>query len=301
MSKRKRRIEKRETTNAAQIWLSDAKGFHDLCVSGYTRLSDSPEVMGACYRIAELIASTTIYLMGSTADGDVRIKNELSRAIDINPMPNMTRHAWMQAIVMNLLLYGTGNSIVVPHTWTGLIQSLEPISAERVSFQPVGYRDYKVLIDGKARDPASVLHFVYNPDPTYLWKGRGMTTTLRDVTRALRQAAKTEQAFLSSEYKPSIVVKVDGLTDEFATASGRKKLAESYLSQAEAGEPWIIPADLIDIQQVKPLSLADLAVNDSVTLDRRMVASILGVPAYFVGVGDYKRDEFTFNTTSFMS
>lgn len=293
MSRRKKRqIEKRETTKAAQIWLSDAKAFHDLCVSGYTRLSDCPEVMGACYRIAELIASTTIYLMNSTADGDVRITNELSRAIDIEPMPNMTRYAWMQAIVMNLLLHGSGNSIAMPHTWKGLIQSLEPISAERVQFQPIGYRDYKVLIDGKEKDPANLLHFTYNPDPTYLWKGRGMTASLRDVARALRQAARTEQAFLSSEYKPSIVVKVDGLVDEFASQTGREKLAKSYLSQTEAGAPWIIPADLIDIQQVKPLSLADLAVNDTVTLDRRMVASILGVPAFFVGVGDYNRDEY---------
>ena len=54
----------------------------------------------------------------------------------------------MEAIVMTLLLYGQGNAVVVPHTFEGYLQSLEPISAHRVSFMPDGYRDYKVLIDG---------------------------------------------------------------------------------------------------------------------------------------------------------
>lgn len=263
-----------------------------ICCPGYTRLDHNPEIMTACRKIASLIGATTIYLKSNTADGDVRIVNELSRAIDIEPMPNMTRSVWMEGIIMNLLLYGHGNSVVVPHTWEGLLQSLEPISASRVSFLPVGYRDYKVVIDGKERRPDSVLHFVYNPDPTYLWKGRGVQVSLKDVADNLKQAAATEKAFMSSEYKPSLIVRVDALAEQFATPEGRKKLVDSYIRPASAGEPWVVPADQIEVEQVKPLSLSDLAIKDTVELDKKTVAAILGVPAFLLGVGEYNREEW---------
>lgn len=291
MSKKYKKRNNGQNLTSQTVWLTDTKAFHDLCVSGYSSLDRNPEIMTACRKIASMIGACTIYLMNNTADGDVRITNELSRAIDIEPMPNMTRSTWMEAIVMNLLLYGRGNSIVVPHTWKGLIQSLEPISALRVDFLPQGYRDYKVLIDGKSRDPASLLHFVYNPDPLYLWKGRGVEVSLRDVAHNLRQAAHTERSFMSSEYRPSIIVKVDALTDEFASPEGRQKLLDSYVKPAKAGEPWLIPAEQFDVVQVKPLTLADLAINDTVQLDKKMVAAILGVPPYFVGAGEYSRAE----------
>lgn len=245
-------------------------------------------------RIAELIGSMTIKLMSNTEDGDIRIQNELSRKIDINPNGNMTRIQWMTAIVMNLLLYGEGNSIVVPHTYGGILQSLEPISASRVTFMPVGnsYRDYKVLIDGVARNPNDLLHFAYNPDPYYLWKGRGITFSLKDIAKNLKQAQKTENAFMSSKWKPSIIVKVDALTDEFSSPEGRQKLLDSYVKPAQDGEPWLIPAEQFQVEQVRPLTLSDLAIKDTVELDKRTVASVLGVPPFLLGIGDFKRDEW---------
>ena len=291
----KRRVIKRSCQSASKnkcnsvaVLLNDG----DICVSGYTSLDQNPEIMTACRKIASLIGATTIHLMSNTENGDIRIVNELSRAIDIEPMPNMTRSTWMEAIVMNLLLYGKGNSIVVPHTWQGLLQSLEPITASRVSFDAIGYRDYKVLIDNKPRDPASVCHFVYNPDKTFLWKGRGVNVSLKDIATNLRQATKTEKAFMSSEYKPSIIVKVDALTDEFSSPEGRQKLVDDYMKPAAEGAPWIIPAEQFDIEQVKPLSLSDLAIADTVEINKRAVAAILGVPPFVVGVGEYKRDEW---------
>ena len=261
-----------------------------LCVPGFTPLDQVPEIMTACRRIAELIGSLTIHLMSNTERGDIRIKNELSRLIDVNPMPNMTRSTWITAIVMNLLLYGSGNSVVVPKTYKGYLQYLEPISASRVSFEAIGYKDYRVLIDGKAKSPESVLHFVYNPDKWYLWKGRGVTISLRDLAKSLKQADKTKQAFLSSEWKPSIIVKVDALTEEFSTPAGREKLLESYAKPAKTGQPWLIPAEQFQVEQVRPLTLGDLAVNDSVNIDKRTVAAILGVPPFLLGVGEYNKD-----------
>ena len=134
--KKKKTIRKEpQKRNNQQIalWLGDDDAI--LC-PGYTSLDHNPEIMTACHKIAELIGSITIHLMANTERGDQRIQNELSRKIDIEPEMHMTRSTWMQAIVMNLLLYGKGNSIVVPHTYGGILQGLEPIGAGRVSFLP---------------------------------------------------------------------------------------------------------------------------------------------------------------------
>ena len=292
MSKRRKRIQqKREVDKKSPIgvWLTDSES---IVCPGYTSLDQNPEIMTACKKIAELIGSLTIHLMANTEMGDKRIINELSRKIDIEPEMHMTRSTWMQSIVMNELLYGKGNSIVIPHTYNGAIVNLEPISASRVSFEPIGYRDYKVLVDGKAHDPDNVLHFVFNPDKTYLWKGRGVTTNLITVAENLKQAAATEKGFMESKWKPSVIVKVDALVDEFSSPSGREKLLNDYVKTSEVGEPWLIPAEQFQVEQVRPLSLADLAIADTVQLDKRTVASIIGVPAFLLGVGEYNKDEW---------
>lgn len=293
MSKKRRAALTRASTRSAgsvALWLRDG----DICAPGYTRLSDCPEIQAGCLRIAELVGSMTIKIMENTKDGDVRIENELSRMIDITPCGTMTRLQWMAANVMNTLLYGEGNGIVLPRTYGGILKSLEPISAARVSFMPKAgsYREYSVLIDGVPHSPEDVIHFAYNPDPLYPWKGRGLTVTLRDIAQNLRQAQRTENAFMSSEWKPSIIVKVDGLTPEFADPDGRNKLLESYIKPPYPGAPWMIPAEAFSVEQVKPLSLNDLAIKDTVELDKRTVAAVLGVPPYLLGVGAYNRDEW---------
>ena len=276
--------------NAVAFLVTDAG--EDICVSGYTSLDHNPEIMTACRTIAELIGSMTIHLMANTEGGDIRVVNELSRAIDIDPISTMTRSHWMESIVMNMLLYGNGNSIVWPHTWDGLLRSLEPIAAERVILQPDTdnpYRYYKILIDGVAHSPENMLHFTYNPDDLYLWKGRGLRVSLKDVAMNLKQAAATERGFMESKWKPSLIVKVDAMTSEFSSREGREKLRKDYLETGEAGAPWIIPAQQFDVKEVRPLSLSDLAISDMVQLDKRTVASIVGVPPFVLGVGDYSQ------------
>lgn len=262
-------------------------GCDDLKTWGYTSLDQNPEIMTACRRIAELIGSMTIHLMSNGENGDVRIINELSRKIDIDPMPTMTRKTWIEAIVMNMLLYGAGNSIVIPHTNGGILETLEPIPAHKVMYNPVGRSDYTVYIDGEIFDHENLLHFVFNPDKYYLWKGQGITVSLRDVANNLKQAGETKKGFLESKWKPSIIVKVDALTDEFSSVAGREKLLEQYVLSSEAGKPWLIPADQFDVEEVRPLTLSDLAINDSVEIDKRTVASIIGIPPFLLGVGEY--------------
>lgn len=286
---KKLKTRKRQQNRA--VLFASSSGFDELCCSGYTSLDKCPEVVTACRKIADMISSMTVYLMANTERGDVRIQNELSRAVDINPTAYMTRKTWMDAIVMNLLLYGKGNSIVFPHTTNGFLGDLEVISAGRVNFAPDG-RSYRVLIDGKAYAPDEVLHFVWNPDPSYLWKGQGVTAALKDVADNLKQSGETEKGFLKSKWKPSVIIKVDALTEEFASKEGRQKLLESYFETAEAGEPWMIPAEQFEVEQIKPLSLSDLAISDVVQLNKKTVASIIGVPAFVLGVGEYNAAEW---------
>lgn len=296
MSKKRRQAPQRReqatggTNGAFALWLRG----NEIDWPGYTRLSDIPEIQTACLRIAELIAGMTIYLMENTAEGDKRIVNELSRKIDIEPCDTMTRMQWMTAIVMNLLLYGAGNSVVVPHTHKGVIQSLEPIAADRVSFAPVGNsrREYTVRIDGQPRDPANLMHFAYNPDPTYLWKGRGVTVTLKDIAANLKQAGRTKSAFLSSEWKPSVIIKVDSTSDMFKDPAARDRFLKSYVEPAVPGAPWLVPAEQITVDTVKPLTLKDLAIRDTVELDKRTVAAVVGAPPYMLGVGEFNREEW---------
>lgn len=264
-----------------------------LSCPGYTSLANNPEVFAACRRIATLISSMTIKIMENGTNGDTRIYNELSRKLDIEPCSYMTRQTWMEAIVMNMLLYGRGNSIVTVKTSRGYLRELEPAPADIVSLNPdPAGRGYIVTVNGKNYDPDDVLHFVYNPDNLYPWKGKGLTTVVQEAANGLKQAAVTKKGFMSSKWKPSIIVKVDGMIDEFASPDGRKKLLESYVQSAEVGEPWLIPADQFQVEQIRPLSLADLAISDSVEMDKRTIASIVGVPPFVLGVGTYNKDEW---------
>ena len=97
---------------------------------------------------------------------------------------------------------------------------------------------------------------------------------------------------MQSKWKPSLIIKVDGMIDEFAQPEGRDKILADYVKAGEAGQPWLIPAEQFTVEQVRPLSLADLAINSTVELDKKTVASILGIPAFVLGVGSYSKDEW---------
>lgn len=272
------------------VWYTDSAGFDSLECSGYTSLAHNPEVSTAVDTIARLIGAMTIHLMQNTDRGDVRVVNGLSSVVDIHPNRYMTRSNFIRWIVRTMLLEGNGNAVVWPQTNGGWIEELVPIPAALTSFVPMGTFDYRVVINGREFDPDDVLHFVANPGDYYPWLGQGYRITLADVANNLKQATATEKGFMSSKWKPSLIVKVDALTDEFASPEGRDKLLASYAQSGTAGEPWLIPAEQFDVQQVKPLTLSDLALAEFVKIDKETVASILGVPPFVLGVGEFRRD-----------
>lgn len=295
MSKKNRKTQQRARAEPSQkrsaVWMCGLDAFETLACRGYTPLSKNPEIIAAVDTIASLIASMTIHLMENTPNGDIRVQNELSRKVDINPNRYMTRFTFVHWIIKTLMLSGNGNAVVYPQTRGGYLEELVPVPASNVAFVPDGW-GYKIAIGGVEFDPDNLLHFVLNPDEAEPWRGIGYRVALADVAKSLRQAAVTKDGFMSSKWKPSLIVKVDALTEDFASPEGRSKLLSDYIDSSEAGEPWMIPAEQFSVEQVKPLTLNDLALPDAIALDKRSVASVLGIPAFVLGVGDFKRDEW---------
>lgn len=296
--KRNRAINSRDAPQTAKrstssgVFLCSDEAYKVLCGEGFKPLASCPEVQMAVNAYADTIASMTIHLMQNTEKGDVRLRNELSRRMDIDPHPDMTRHQFISNLVRVLMLEGEGNQVTVPIYKDGYLERLEPIPPSRVTILPPEKDGrYRIMAGGVPLSPDEVLHFVLNPDPEAPYKGRGYTVGLRDVVKSIRQATATKQALMESP-TPSIIVKVDGLADELQSPEGRKQLADQYLSQTERGRPWMIPAETLSIEQVKPLTLNDLAIKTSLELDRKSIAALIKVPAFMVGAGTFDAKEF---------
>ncbi|MER1998890.1 MAG: phage portal protein [Lysinibacillus sp.] len=270
---------------------------------GYVPLSKHPDVITIVNKIATLVSSMTIHLMQSTEKGNVRVKNGLSRKIDIEPCRNMTRKAWIYRIVRDMLLDGDGNSIVhIGMNDDGYIENLTPFQMQAVSYEEGKFAsEYKINYGDQTYSPDEVLHFVLHPQPHHLWKGTGYRLSARQIVQTLAQADKTKNSFMSGKYMPSLILAVDAMVDEMSTPEGREKLLNKYVDETTDGKPWVLPADLAEVHQVKPLSLKDIAIVEGMELDKKSLAGLFGVPAFFVGVGEFNKDEYNnFINTSIM-
>lgn len=266
--------------------------------SGYVRLSENPEVRMAVDRIADMVSNMTIHLMRNVPGGHERVQNELSRKVDIEPYSLMTRKAWLYHIVHTMLLEGDGNAFVFPvFSEDGYLEELIPVPAYMATFLPptqnaIGLATgYQVMINGRVYKNDEILHFKINPDPLEPWRGRGYRLILKDVVANLAQATKTKNAFMGDKWRPSVIVMVDADSSQFASDEERDKLIERYIGSGKSGKPWILPEGIIRVETVKPLSLQDIAIHESVHIDKRTVAAMIGVPPFFVGVGEFKKDE----------
>ncbi len=282
----------RETTIGGTSFLCSSSAWDFFCSEeGYRPLTACPEVQMCAAVYADLIGAMTLHLMRNTPQGDVRVKDGLARKLDIEPSRYMTRQALVSLIVWTLLLDGAGNQVTYPRfTPDGLLDELVPLKPSRLSFAQNG-DGYLIRYGAETFQPDEVLHFVLRPDPEEPWHGTGYNVALGDVVKCIRQANQTKRALLESP-TPSLIVKVDGLAEEYKSSEGRRRIANQYLDETDHGKPWFIPAEAFTVEQVKPLTLNDLAIKSNLELDKRSVAAIFGVPAFLVGVGDFKKDEF---------
>lgn len=289
----------RTAASGAVFTLTDPGTWRILCGDGYRPIMQCPEVQICINVYADLIASMTLRLMRNTAKGDIREKNELSRVLDIEPNRFMTHMTFFQTIVRGLMEYG--NQVTYPTYREGYLSELLPFKPSEVSLLSDGLDGYMIGYRGQRFKPDEALHFILNPDPNEPWRGLGYMVSLRDIVRSLRQANATRKALQESP-SPSIIVKVDGLTEEFKSPEGRAKLGAQFLDASENGRPWFIPAEAFAVEQVKPLTMNDLAIKTSLELDKRAIAAIFGIPPFLVGIGDFKLDEYQhFVTTRLMA
>lgn len=256
---------------------------------GYHRLLDSPEVSACVNAIAAPISSATIYLMENSKKGDQRVRDALARFVDVTPCPMMgTRQAWMDWIVSTMLTSCDGSAFVLPRFELGLLAELRPMPG--ASCIPLG-DSYAVNWQGRRYAPDEVLHFRMHCDPDEPWRGRGLRASAAELAASLRQTERLKDSLSSPEYKPPLIVSVDSDSD-LSDPELREAFRREYLESDEAGKPWVIPGGMVAVNQVKPLNLSDLAVADTVRLDRQSVASLFGVPSFLLGVGDYSQKAY---------
>ncbi len=305
MKKHKRRTPAPEIREAAKMTsgalLLNADNWRIWSGDGYTPLYAVPEVRACLDTIADLVSSMTIHLLRKTPTGDERVQDALSRKIDIEPSLHMNRKQFVYWIVSTMLAEGDGNAFVLPLVAeNGYLLDLKPLRPSETVLQEDG--DYYVVRwRNKILHPDEVLHFAHRPDPERPWRGTGLRISLSGLVGCINQANATKKALLESP-APSLIVNVDGLSSDFTSPEGRELLTKEYIDTQQNGRPWMVPAEVMKVESVKPLSIADLAIKDTLELDKRSVAALFGVPSFLVGVGTYNRDEYdNFITTKIMA
>lgn len=290
----------RAEPNPVMIWLNSNEARSTLLPSGYQRLSDNQEVKKCIHKIADLVSSETIMLMCNSENGDIRIYNELSKKLDVYPSKIMTRKNFVYHIVTQLL--SGGNSVVVPIIKNGLFYDFKILEQDYITYYSSDDYNYTISYKGRIFTPDEVLHFKVCIDELNPYVGKGYADLVKNSIETLVQSNATKTGFLKSEWKPSLIMSISADSEEMADAEKRHELLESYVKTVEVGEPWVIPAGEIDIKEVRPLTLEDLAIQESMELDIKSIASAFGVPAFMVGVGEFNKDEYNnFISTTIMS
>jgi HK97 family phage portal protein len=271
------------------IWLNGTDAQNILLPAGYMPVTKNEEVKKCIHKIADLVSSMTIMLMENGDTGDIRLKNELSKKIDVYPNNLMIRKNFIYKIVADMIT--NGNSVVFPKVKDGLLENLNIWDISSVFFYG-DFESYKIQYKMQYFSPDEVLHFALIPDDLIPFKGQGFIPIVKDTIANIVQANATKTGFLQSKWRPSLIIKVESDAEGMQVQDERKKILNSYVGDTENGEPWIVPASEIDVTEVRPLSLQDLAIQDSLTLDKKAVASAFGIPAFMMGVGNFNKDEY---------
>lgn len=285
-NRRAREPDHKRSEGDLQSWMLQRYDSESSFPTGYVSLADCPEVGTGIMRVAQMVSMMSIRLKRNGDNGDIREHNGLERLIDIEPTGGLyPRQMWIHSIVEDMLRHG--NAYVMPITKGGLIDEVRKLAYDDVSVTHHKY-DYDISVNGHCVERSEVLNFPYNPDPAKPWKGRGLMV-LPSVAKALVQSRETANG-LRENPVPPIIVKVNGLIKELQDDDGRDKLEKRYLTRKRKGAPWIVPGEAIDVKELKPLSIKDLAIPEAMALDTRLVAAIVGVTPYMLGIGNFDRN-----------
>ena len=296
MSKKRRNRQRdepasiRATPVTTSIMISDPAAHDILFPEGYTPLSKNEDILQCVNQIANRVSNMTIMLMENGENGDRRIKNELSYKLDVCPSKTMNRKLFLFCIVRDMCV--SGNCICVPQYKNDLLDNIVLIPSSDYSILPDGIGGYYIQYGSIRLMPDEILNFVLNPDSREPYRGQGIAPLIKNRVRNLLQAQTTKEAFLQSKWKPSLIISVRSDIEELQDPKKRDKILDTYLSNSEQGKPWMIPADEIKVDTVKPLTLNDLAIQDGITLDKKVIAAAIGVPGFMVGVGDFNKEEY---------
>lgn len=278
-----RRKKRSAEPQTAMMWLREGATVPD----GYSRLVDTPEA-GTCIDLyCNVISSATIYMMRNGENGDSRVHDSLSRMVDIAPWRGRTRRMWLDWIVGSMLTRDEAYCLI--RTNKGEIAELMPMPGA-TAFSPDNGQSYSVRWNGVDFDPDGCLCLHMHVDPDYPWRSRGISEQVSRLMNCLALSEETKSSFLSTEYKPNVIVSVNADSD-LADPEEREKVKKKLLT-SKPGEPLIVSADMMKVETIRPLSLNDLAIRDTITLDRQGVAAAFGVPAFVLGVGQFNQQEY---------
>ena len=258
--------------------------------SGYTSLSEHPDVKACVKAIADIVSITALHLLESTDFGNKRVSNGLHRRIDIEPNRYVARTAMYYKIAEELLLYG--NSFLLPiYSKKGYLEELRPIRHNKVVYIDTNDGGYKLSVNNNLIDSDNVLHFVNNPKHSKPWQGESYKVYLRDVLENLTQSQEIKHRYYKEHFRPSLVFLANADSDSFNDEDDRENLLKRWVN-VKPGSPYILPGSLIDFKTYSPMSLTDIAVNESVEIDKKYLASLFCIPPFLLGVGSFNREEY---------
>lgn len=277
------------------------EAYETMCGTTHRTVANDPDVNTGMNLISNLIASMTIKQMENQDKGpDKRIIDGISRIIDIAPCKGLTKQQWITRIVKNLILHG--NAYVIPtYSEQRYLKELVPVKNSDVRIDK-SESPYGIIVNGESFSYSEFLHFKINCGIDSYF-GEGIKVTAKDVVEDLSRTGALTKEFMTNRFMPSVIIKVDTKHINMANKKGPvkkedgstvegKNLAQKYIDQTSTGQPFVIPAGLLEVEQIKPMSLVDLAVNDNVKLSKSWIASILGIPSFLLGVGDFKQAEY---------
>lgn len=298
---------KQQTT---PIPISNA-GIDDCLPLGYSRVIDNIHIQTCINYIANVISSSNLMLLENGDTGDKRVYNELINLIDRQPTPYLTKQVWLSNIVRNMVSYG--NAIIKP-SFINKKQPYSQVLLEGLYPLDMGYitlthdttdkiiKNYIIRYKGLEYKDKDVLNFTYNVDTERPYIGKGIQLTARDLIRNITQLNKTKNKILSTEGRPQLLLFYDGLwkslgrlDDEQITDEDQKYIdwQTKRMKQGLDNGLVVMPGDsTLEIRELKPLSLKDLAIAENLELDLKTCAKLLGVPLFAVGLADFNKDEY---------